>query len=302
MNYGIIQIMDSDLRWLQRLDQRLREGSYAQSRRTAAELARSGPGILEHALVLMQSDVVADRESACSIVGGLFSAHRLAQAEPALALVECWPILIQLASHDASPAVRSAAVEVLSWMDVPQVLPSLCVAAVDDDAVRLEATHALGAYGPDRWTQDAFKPHRDAVIAALIRLAADPNPHVREKAVISIGRGGHDTPVTREILLTALADPSKRVQGFAAMVLGRFREPRLRPFLESRLRDETELHATFYFSAAASLGDPELLPVVEEAAKTVHRLRQAANEPVPHVVDSAVVALRAHAGLPNPMP
>ncbi|MGW4892341.1 HEAT repeat domain-containing protein [Kitasatospora sp. NPDC004240] len=136
-----------------------------------------------------------------------------------------------------------------------------------DPAVRRRAAEALPALldapdHPDR--PGEFAPPPPEVVRTLIRLTRDPDAEVREGAAFSLGTQLYaDTPALRDALHALLTDehPGPRTEG--ARGLAQRRDPRALAPIAALLADE-EGAEVLTFAAAAVLGAPELLPLLEQ--------------------------------------
>ncbi len=174
--------------------------------------------------------------------------------------------LLRLMEQDPVADVRESAACALGFQAVPETLPALCRSAFDpSEQVRFGVAYALGCFFSGIWEEESAAPYRGEVTATLLRLMDDKSSHVRDWATFGMHQGGHNTPEVRARLWKALEDTDPDVRGEAAEGLAIFGDISLLPRLMKLLQDK-ETMVPLYFSAARELGDPSLLPVVEEAA------------------------------------
>ncbi|MEU1880241.1 HEAT repeat domain-containing protein [Streptosporangium sp. NPDC020072] len=193
------------------------------------------------------------------------------------------PPLIEAANAlplDTTPErVRGAAAHALATVcDDERVLyPLLRFAADPDASVRRQVARGIPV-GVDPLPEDAVR-----VLLALMR---DPDAVVRDWATMTLGgRTENDTEEIRDAFAERLNDPGEDTAGEAAAALAIRRDPRILPVLKRALA--TPDVGNLYVEAAAELGDPGLLPLLE-------RLRadgwQNDGEPRPQVLDQALQA------------
>ncbi|MFE7194580.1 HEAT repeat domain-containing protein [Kitasatospora sp. NPDC057541] len=117
-------------------------------------------------------------------------------------------------SHEDA-AVREGCCRLLDHLVDVDSMDQLITMADDPDArVRIAAFHALAC---DRCKGDTCAPGADRVLAPGIRhLAADPDPHVRARAVELVGKFVHTSADALAALRSAQAhDPSPTVRKVA---------------------------------------------------------------------------------------
>lgn len=106
------------------------------------------------------------------------------------------------------------------------------------------------------------------------RLLRDPNKDVRDWAafVVFLRKDDspriYDTPEIREALLELACDPDAFIRYEAFRSLGALREKRTAPILAQELRNNKEFIYSDLAEAAGKLGDPLLIPVLEEALES----------------------------------
>ncbi|GHJ44678.1 hypothetical protein Cs7R123_20200 [Catellatospora sp. TT07R-123] len=164
-------------------------------------------------------------------------------------------LLADVAGLEKEPEVLCAMVEALGGSGRPHALPVLLdLAAHPDGDVRHQVAAALPEVlaGPDR----------AAGVAALIRLSADTEPHVRDWATHGLGtRLDADTEAIRAALWARTGDPYPPAFEEGVHGLARRRDPRAAALVAAALADEGASALTF--SSAAALGDPSLVPLLE---------------------------------------
>lgn len=139
--------------------------------------------------------------------------------------------------NNSDPMIRAQGVRVLGMIEQSRAIEELTIYLTDQaDQVRLEAALALEkqpqsilnsfkASGPD---------HANTIVAPAIQLLNDPIERVRQAALVVLSRV--DTPVSREAIVNALADPSPQVRATAADMLvqtGKSIIPLVHPKLEA---------------------------------------------------------------------
>ncbi|MFF4416706.1 HEAT repeat domain-containing protein [Streptosporangium sp. NPDC001559] len=193
------------------------------------------------------------------------------------------PPLIEAANalplDTTSEHVREAAAQALATVcDDERVLYPLLRFAADPDAfVRRQVARGIPV-GVDPLPED--------VVRALLALMRDPDAMVRDWATMTLGaRAENDTEEIRDAFAERLDDPGEDTAGEAAVALAIRRDPRILPVLKRVLA--TPDVGNLYVEAAAELGDPELLPLLEKLRTDGW---QGDGEPRPQVLDQALQA------------
>ncbi|WP_084259732.1 HEAT repeat domain-containing protein [Microtetraspora malaysiensis] len=177
------------------------------------------------------------------------------------ALNFCWHVPPLIEAADALPLdrkhefVREAAAHALATIcDDERVLFPLLRFAADPDAdIRWQVARGIPV-GVDPLPEDAVR-----VLLALMR---DPDAEVRDWATMKLGsRAENDTKEIRDAFVERLDDPGANTAGEAAVALAIRHDPRVLPTLKRVLA--TPDVGNLYVEAAAELGDPELLPLLE---------------------------------------
>jgi HEAT repeat protein len=141
--------------------------------------------------------------------------------------------------HDVAPGVRAAAAQVLGRLCDPAYMAALLPILVDDEAaVRAAAAHALGQLGDRR------------AVPALLHVAADEDTAVRQAVLGALA--GLATPGALPIFLDALAAPDPISRYYAAVGLGRLRDPQALKPLAALRRDRRAVAGTTVAAAASA--------------------------------------------------
>jgi len=166
-------------------------------------------------------------------------------------LEESVEVLIRLLA-DGEPVVVSAAAAAFAHRSDDRAIPDLVRhVASAEPSIRYGVTVGLaGNDDPD-------------AVAALITLSRDDDREVRDYAVFALGSHTDlDTPELREALHVAMADPDPEIRGEALVGLAERGDERVKPALiEEWKSDEVSILS---LEAAEVLGDPDLLPHLEE--------------------------------------
>lgn len=186
---------------------------------------------------------------ACDLLGVLAESHVDLQPRVAAAVLAAYPA-------EADEAVTTAMARALGACADPRGLPALLDLAGHRCA---DVRRAVAAALP--WVM--FDELPEAGIAALLRLSADVDPEVRNWATFGLGwMLPVDSPEIRAALVARLADayPDAREEGIRG--LARRRDRRALPYVAELLaREDAHVHT---FDAAAFLGDPALLPLLDK--------------------------------------
>lgn len=118
-----------------------------------------------------------------------------------------------------------------------------------------------GSRRPPLLLQDPTPEH--PAVQALLDACDDDDPDVRDWAVFGLGvLLDVDSPAVRDALSARLNDEQADTAGEAAVGLARRRDARVLPFL---LRELTSPDVgNLYVEAAAELGEPLLLPLLQQ--------------------------------------
>lgn len=167
---------------------------------------------------------------------------------------EAVAVLIGLLSDTDERVIHSAATG-LGHRDAPSSIPHLVrLAGHKSSEVRFGVVFGLCGQSDS------------AAIECLTRLAADCDVRVRSWAVFALGSQTEaDTPELREALFQALNDDDLEVRGEALVGLASRHDARTKEALLSEWRKD-EISA-LSLEAARELGDPSLLPNLEEIHK-----------------------------------
>lgn len=108
-------------------------------------------------------------------------------------------------------------------------------------------------------------PLPTAAFEVLTGMLQDEDSDVRDWAAFALGSRENDTPQLRDALAHLLFDAAEDTAAEAAYALARRKDPRVLPVLERALLEPAS--GRLYLEAAAALGDPALLPVLEEVGR-----------------------------------
>jgi hypothetical protein len=149
---------------------------------------------------------------------------------------------------------RAAANALACVVDDERVLaPLLRFAGDDDPVVRWQVARGIPP-GADPLPTEAFE--------VLTGMLQDEDADVRDWAAFALGTRENDTPQLRDALAHLLFDAAEDTAAEAAYALARRKDPRVLPVLQRALLEPAS--GRLYLEAAAALGDPALLPVLEE--------------------------------------
>ena len=189
-------------------------------------------------------------------------------------LEESVEVLIRLL-HDPEPVVVAAAAAAFAHRSDDRTVPDLVrLITSPDPSIRYGVTGGLaGNDDPE-------------AVAALVRLSRDEDRDVRDYAVFALGSHTDlDTPALREALYAAMADPDPEIRGEAFVGLAERGDERVKPaLLEEWKADEVSVLS---LEAAEVLGDPDLLPYLEEMSLL---LDEEADEYFQDQLASAIIA------------
>lgn len=101
------------------------------------------------------------------------------------------------------------------------------------------------------------------IFPALVRLLRHPNPHLRSKAVLLIGRGARSPKWIRQ----RLADTDPRIRANAAEALWDIRTDEARELLQSLVRDSNNRVAGNAILGLYKLGDAGMIPEITAMAR-----------------------------------
>ena len=171
------------------------------------------------------------------------------------------PVLIDMAATNADDEVVSAVVTALGQLHDANGLQAVLRHATHSSArVRLHVAMAV----PDL----AGSPAHDDAVAALLRLSDDVDGAVRDWATFGLGtQMDVDNLDVRTALTARIADDDAVTSGEAIVGLARRRDARVLPHVLERLRSLAL--ADYLIDAAAELGDPRFLPLLQDLQDTV---------------------------------
>ncbi|MEU8205074.1 HEAT repeat domain-containing protein [Streptosporangium sp. NPDC049046] len=196
-----------------------------------------------------------------------------------------WHVPSLIEAADALPLdrahkhVRAAAAHALAIIcDDERVLFPLLRFADDPEAgIRWQVARGIPV-GLDPLPEDA--------VQVLLVLMRDPDAEVRDWATMMLGsRAENDAQEIRDAFVERLNDPGENTAGEAAIALAIRRDPRILPTLKRMLALPDV--GNLYVEAAAELGDPDLLPLLQKLKADGW---QDDNEPRPQVLDQALQA------------
>lgn len=163
--------------------------------------------------------------------------------------MEATQTLLLAGLHDPHDEVVCAAVSGLGHRPHPEALTTLVdLAGHADSAVRWDVAVALSCY------------QEPVAIDALMRLAVDADPEVRDWATFGLGtQQTIDTPQVREVLWRNLNDDDEDVRGEALVGLAARRDLRVIDHLLAQLGSDCRV---YQLEAAEQLASPALLPAL----------------------------------------
>jgi HEAT repeat protein len=164
--------------------------------------------------------------------------------------LRCADAIFEVLEGEQSPSVQQAIGFALGHLQDPRAVAALLPLKNHPDCeVRFGVVMGL-------------IPHAESV-AALIDLSADPDDDVRNWATFGLGTmEAADTPALRDALLQRLGDAHDETRGEALAGLALRKDLRVVPFLRSALTARQV--GVLAVEAAATLGDPGLLPLLVE--------------------------------------
>jgi HEAT repeat protein len=167
--------------------------------------------------------------------------------------MEATQTLLLAGLHDPHDEVVCAAVSGLGHRPHPEALTTLVdLAGHADSAVRWDVAVALSCYS------------EPAAIDALMHLAVDADPEVRDWATFGLGtQQTVDTPQVREVLWRNLNDDDEDVRGEALVGLAARRDLRVIDHLLAQLGSDCRV---YQLEAAEQLASPALLPALRAIA------------------------------------
>lgn len=233
-------------------------------------------------------------ESALSAAQGWLTSGDVAAEEVGLdvlgALAErdaaLWPIVLEQAERFAGNGeaeVRLSAALALGWKADSRALELWLQFARDESAdVRQRAMAVL----PSQFNREMPD---ERVASALLAGLEDVDPDVRDWAAMGLGLVAVDTPEVREALLRHVDDEGANTAGEAAVSLAILGDERVLPVLREWLVREDV--GDLWVEAAGELGDPQLLPLLEQLREQGWE----ADEDVtrPHVLAAAIERCRS---------
>ncbi|MET8340247.1 HEAT repeat domain-containing protein [Streptosporangium canum] len=190
-------------------------------------------------------------------------------------LIEGANALVLATTHEH---VRWSAAHALAVIcDDERVLSPLLRFAGDSDSdVRWQVAYGIPA---------VVDPLPEDAVQVLLKLMRDPDAQIRDWATMALGsREDNDSPEIRDAFIERLKDPEADTAGEAAVALAMRHDDRILPTLKRVLA--TPSVGNLYVEAAAGLGDPQLLPLLQKLKAGGWQ----EDEPRPHVLDQALDA------------
>lgn len=234
------------------------------ARRAGAGWGGSGEPAVRLAVGRLADPDRVVRAAACDLLGFASEVHGDdLRADAATAL-------ISLAATETDPEVHWAIARALGATCDPRALPTLIsLAGSPDSDVRFQVAVAVPAVLDD--------PPAEAGEAVLIDLCADPDARVREWATFGLGWvSTADGNAVRQALWDRTRDVDPEVRAEGARGLARRRDARALPLVRDLLAQD-EVH-NFTIRAAAYLGDPSLLPLLDGFDPEEDRVAEARRE------------------------
>lgn len=191
-------------------------------------------------------------------------------------------VLATLATEQSAPVLHSIGVALSHLKDPRAVAALLPLIGHDDAQVRLGVVHGL-------------LTHTDpAAVEGLIRLSGDADEDVRNWATFGLGSmTGVDSPALRDALVHRLDDPNTETRGEALVGLAERKDERvLEPLRRALDGEEVGVLAVM---AAQALGDPSLLPLLEQRRSSM----AAEASYLRTVLDGAIDALKVRGETPD---
>ena len=186
---------------------------------------RGSPETLALAQSLARSPNVRRRVLGLHLAAQLRQRQRDARWDSVEYAVEATQQLLLAGLRETHPEVLRAAISGLGHRPHPDALDGVLAQAAHRSAeIRFDVAVALGHYADPR------------AVAALLKLARDPDDDVRDWATFSIGTMHEvDTPAVREALWHNLRDADRDVRGEAIVGLAARGDPRAVDYLKGQL-------------------------------------------------------------------
>lgn len=224
------------------------DDEYDRAWKLVVRTARFGEVAATLAAARVTSPDPTARGVACDLLGVASELHETVREAAATTL-------LAVAADETDHDVQWSLARALGATCDSRALPVLVgLAGHADAAVRLRAAMSLPDVMPEATD--------NAGVDALLRLSRDSDPEVRNWATFGFGwQSAADSPAIREALWERTADsyPEAREEGIRG--LARRRDPRALPLVAELLAEESA--HIFTFDAAAYLGSPALLPLLE---------------------------------------
>ncbi|MHA2001694.1 MAG: HEAT repeat domain-containing protein [Promethearchaeota archaeon] len=192
--------------------------------------------------------ILSDTNSSSEIRAGTVLALGLIEDKNSLfPLIDCL--------DDEFPQVRINALSALSHLGDPRAIDPIIelLQKEKDENVQQMAILALGPLGQNN----------ERIIDPLIKFLSDPNPRVRQYAIVSLGQT-HD-PRIIEPLLKVINDKDPYVRQVCASSLSEIQDPKTITQFILRLKDENEEIRETAARALGKLADVNAIPALIEA-------------------------------------
>jgi HEAT repeat protein len=248
----------------QRLRRTVEDGDSDDGSELLQQAAEAGPVAVRLAVSRLADPDRVVRAAACDLLVFASEVHGDdLRTEAATAL-------ISLAATETDPEVHWSIARALGATCDPRALPTLVTLADSPDSdVRFQVAVAVPAVLDD--------PPAEAGEAVLIDLSTDPDARVREWATFGLGWvSTADGNAVRRALWDRTRDVDPEVRAEGARGLARRRDARALPLVRELLAQD-EVH-NFTFRAAAYLGDPSLLPLLDGFDPDADRVAEALRE------------------------
>ncbi|MDG4808685.1 HEAT repeat domain-containing protein [Micromonospora sp. WMMD1120] len=255
---GLADVFD---RAVQRLRRTVENGDSDDGSELLRQAADGGASAVRLAVGHLADPDRVVRAAACDLLGFASDVHGDdLRADAAAAL-------ISLAATETDHEVHCSIARALGATCDPRTLPTLVTLARSPDSdVRFQVAVAVPAVLDD--------PPAEAGEAVLIDLCSDPDARVREWATFGLGWvSTADGNAVRQALWDRTRDVDPEVRAEGARGLARRRDARALPLVRELLAQD-EVH-NFTFEAAAYLGDPSLLPLLEGFDSDADRVAEA---------------------------
>lgn len=208
---------------------------------------RGGQEELQAAKALLQSTDIKRRGRGVDILG------QLGLPKPDASIQrECVQLLVDTLAMESSPSVINAIGMAFAFQHAPEAVELMWPFRTHPEAdVRFGVVHVMSKHPVPR------------AVEALIGLTTDSDDDVRNWACFGLGTALEtvDTPALREALAAKLQDPVQVIRGEAMFGLAARGDERALEPIRKALQDDNVI--VLELEAAAAIGDPTLLPLLE---------------------------------------